>query len=167
MGNLAYVKSSLDPMKKCNRKLKKRGRDVPGPLKKSWDFWTSLVPGPQDHGTFKVSRSCPVPSRDLSGTSRDGTVLLESLVGTIPSLELCMHTIIRMCSHINFNFQVLINRFKLILLKMIVSRLLNSKAHINVNDPSGSFWQTYILHKYEYAVCTAALHSDATTSKGV
>ena len=27
---------------------------------KSRDFWTSLVPGQQDHGTFKVSRSCPV-----------------------------------------------------------------------------------------------------------
>ena len=27
---------------------------------KSRDFWTSLVPGRQDHGTFKVSRSCPV-----------------------------------------------------------------------------------------------------------
>ena len=50
--------------------------------KKSRDFWTSLVPGPQDHGTFKVSRSCPVPSRDLPGTSRDGTVLLESLMLT-------------------------------------------------------------------------------------
>ena len=32
---------------------------------KSWDFWTSLVPGPRDHRTFKVSRSCPVLSRDL------------------------------------------------------------------------------------------------------
>ena len=32
---------------------------------KSRDFWTSLVPGPRDHGTFKVSRSCPVFSRDL------------------------------------------------------------------------------------------------------
>ena len=31
--------------------------------KKSQDFWTSLVPGPRDHGTFKVSRSRPVLSR--------------------------------------------------------------------------------------------------------
>ena len=43
--------------------------------KKSRDFWTSLVPGPQDHGTFKVSRSCPVPFRPgtfpgLPGTER-------------------------------------------------------------------------------------------------
>ena len=38
--------------------------------KKSRDFWTSLVPGPQDHGTFKVSRTCPVPSRP--GKSREG-----------------------------------------------------------------------------------------------
>ena len=35
------------------------------PIFKSRDFWTSLVPGQQDHGTFKVSRSCPVLSRDL------------------------------------------------------------------------------------------------------
>ena len=48
------------------------------PIFKSRDFWTSLVPGQQDHGTFKVSRSCPVLSRDLGplvpglpGTSRD------------------------------------------------------------------------------------------------
>ena len=27
---------------------------------KSRDFWTSLVLEQQDHGTFKVSRSCPV-----------------------------------------------------------------------------------------------------------
>ena len=30
------------------------------PIFKSRDFWTSLVPGPRDLGTFKVSRSCPV-----------------------------------------------------------------------------------------------------------
>ena len=30
------------------------------PIFKSRDFWTSLVPGQRDHGTFKVSRSCPV-----------------------------------------------------------------------------------------------------------
>ena len=48
------------------------------PIFKSRDFWTSLAPGQQDHGTFKVSRSCPVLSRDLGplvpglpGTSRD------------------------------------------------------------------------------------------------
>ena len=35
----------------------------------SRDFSNFQVPGPQDHGTFKVSRSCPVPS--LPGTSRD------------------------------------------------------------------------------------------------
>ena len=35
---------------------------------KSRDFWTSLVPGPRDHGTFKVSKSCP---RDVPGPSRD------------------------------------------------------------------------------------------------
>ena len=28
-------------------------------------FWTSLVPGPQDHRTFKVSMSCPVRSQGL------------------------------------------------------------------------------------------------------
>ena len=44
-----------------------QGFHCPGtfPIFKSWDFWTSLVPGPQDHGTFKVSRSCPVQSLDL------------------------------------------------------------------------------------------------------
>ena len=63
--------------------VKKKEPGCPGTFKKSpRDFWTSLVPGPQDHGTFRVSRSCPVPSRDLPGTSRDGTVLLESLVHT-------------------------------------------------------------------------------------
>ena len=30
------------------------------PIFKSRDFWTSLVLGQRDHGTFKVSRSCPV-----------------------------------------------------------------------------------------------------------
>ena len=30
------------------------------PIFKSQDFWTSLVLGQRDHGTFKVSRSCPV-----------------------------------------------------------------------------------------------------------
>ena len=61
--------------------VKKKGPGCPGTFKKSpRDFWTSLVPGPRDHGTFRVSRSCPVPSRDLPGTSRDGTVLLESLL---------------------------------------------------------------------------------------
>ena len=30
------------------------------PILKSQDFWTSLVPGRRDDGTFKVSRSCPV-----------------------------------------------------------------------------------------------------------
>ena len=34
-------------------------------------FWTSLVPGPRDHGTFRVSRSRPVKCRDLPGMSRD------------------------------------------------------------------------------------------------
>ena len=79
-------------VKKCDRKSSrsddnewKKGPGPPGPLKKSWDFWTSLVPGPQDHGTFKVSRSCPFPSRDLPGTSRDGTVLLPSLVYRWPN----------------------------------------------------------------------------------
>ena len=32
---------------------------------KSRDFWTSLVPGQGDHGTFNVSRSCPVLPWDL------------------------------------------------------------------------------------------------------
>ena len=65
----------------------KRGQEVPGKSrdlqKKFRDLWTSLVPGPWDHRTFKVSKSCPVPSRDLPGTSRDGTVLLPSLMYTI------------------------------------------------------------------------------------
>ena len=44
-----------------------QGFHCPGtfPIFKSRDFWTCLVPGPRDHGTFKVSRSCPVQSRDL------------------------------------------------------------------------------------------------------
>ena len=44
-----------------------QGFHCPGtfPIFKSRDFWTCLVPGPGDHGTFKVSRSCPVLSRDL------------------------------------------------------------------------------------------------------
>ena len=41
--------------------------------KKSQDFWTSLVPGPRDHGTFKVSRSCPVPSRPGTFPGLPGT----------------------------------------------------------------------------------------------
>jgi hypothetical protein len=58
-----------------------RGREVPGPSKKITglldifsprDFW---VPGPS--GSVG-----PIPSRDLPGTSRDGTVLLESLLHT-------------------------------------------------------------------------------------
>ena len=43
------------------------------PIFKSRDFWTSLVPGPQDHGTFKVSRSCPVPSRPGTFPGLPGT----------------------------------------------------------------------------------------------
>ena len=40
-----------------------------------------VLPGPRDLQGLQVP-SCPVLSRDLPGTSRDGTVLLESLVGT-------------------------------------------------------------------------------------
>ena len=62
------------------KKGTRRSRDL---QKKSRDFWTSLVPGPQDHGTFRVSRSCParttgpskslgpVLSRPVPGPSRD------------------------------------------------------------------------------------------------
>ena len=39
----------------------------------SWDLWTSLVPRPQDHGNFKVSRSCPVPSRPRTFPGLHGT----------------------------------------------------------------------------------------------
>ena len=46
------------------------------------DFFSSGTTGPQAHRTFKVSRSCPVLSQDLPGTSQDGTVLLESLMLT-------------------------------------------------------------------------------------
>ena len=49
---------------------KKKSRDL---RKKSRDFWTSLVPGPRDHGTFKVSRSCPVPSRPGTFPGHPGT----------------------------------------------------------------------------------------------
>ena len=41
--------------------------------KKSRDFCTFLVPGPQDQGTFKVSRSCPVPSRPGTFPGLPGT----------------------------------------------------------------------------------------------
>ena len=58
-----------------NAKLRMRGEKRAG---MSRDFWTSLVPGQRDHGTFKFSRSCPVLSRDLEplvlglpGMSRD------------------------------------------------------------------------------------------------
>ena len=46
----------------CVRCVRTRVGIFPGtfPIFKSQDFWTSLVLGPQDHGTFKVSRSCPV-----------------------------------------------------------------------------------------------------------
>ena len=39
----------------------------------SRDSWTSLVPGPQNHGTFKVSRSCPVLSRPGTFPGLPGT----------------------------------------------------------------------------------------------
>ena len=65
-------------MKKCDRKLKKRGREVPRPLRKVLVLLDSFSPG-----TTGPSRSVgPVLSRDLSGTSRDGIVLLENLLGT-------------------------------------------------------------------------------------
>ena len=63
--------------------VEKRGRrDVPGPLKKVPGLLDLLSPGtkgPWDLQGIQVL-SCPVLSRDLPGTSRDGTVLLESLV---------------------------------------------------------------------------------------
>ena len=71
-------------MKKCDRKLKKRGREVPGPLKKVLGLLDSFGPGttgPRHLQGLQVV-SCPVPSRDLPGTSRDGIVLLENLLGT-------------------------------------------------------------------------------------
>ena len=64
------------------------------PIFKSRDFWTSLVPGQRDHGTFKVFRSCPVLSRDLGplvpglpGTSRD---LFGRLFEKRKSIQRCM-----------------------------------------------------------------------------
>ena len=70
-------------------KGKKGVRKSPGSpgtfKKKSRDLWTSLVPGPRDHGTFKVSRSCtartkgplrspgPVPSRPGTFPGLPGT----------------------------------------------------------------------------------------------
>ena len=36
-----------------------------------FQFSSPGTTGPRDHGAFKVSRSCPVWSRDLPGTSRD------------------------------------------------------------------------------------------------
>ena len=55
---------------------KKRGREVPGPLKKVLVLLDFFGPG-----TTGPSRSLdPVLSRDLPMTSRDGTVLLPTLV---------------------------------------------------------------------------------------
>ena len=54
-------------MKKCNRRLKKRGREVPGPLKKVLGLLDFFGPG-----TTGPSRSLgPVLSRPVLGPSRD------------------------------------------------------------------------------------------------
>ena len=70
--------------KKCNNMLKKRRKSfgpagTPGTKgPRSRDLQGLQVLSCQDHGTFEVSRSCPVQSRDLGplvpggpGTSRD------------------------------------------------------------------------------------------------
>ena len=83
-GNIGQIRCNLKPRGK--RDSFKRPRDLPGPFKKVLGPSGSLgpvLPGPRDlQGLYVLS--CPVPSRDLPGTSQDGTVLLESLV--------CMHT---------------------------------------------------------------------------
>ena len=53
---------------------KKKEPGSPGSFEKSpGDFWTSLVLEPRDHGTFKVSRSCPVSSCPVTFPGLPGT----------------------------------------------------------------------------------------------
>ena len=47
----------------------KRGQGVPGPLKKVLGLIDLFSPGTMGRS---LSRSCPVPSRNLPGTYRDG-----------------------------------------------------------------------------------------------
>ena len=72
--------------------------------KKSRDFWSSLVPGPQDHGTFKVSRSCPVlsrPSRDFPGQDSPVAITTKNILPGrfIEGISLCS---LRSISYLGF-----------------------------------------------------------------
>ena len=107
---------------------KKRVRDL---QKKIPGLLTSLVLGLFDPGTFSVPMSCPVPSCSvlyLPGTSRDGTVLLESLYWTKVYFSLNAQAEIQ-----------IINGLYLLAFRDVIEHKSKAKASIiksNENNPS-------------------------------